>query len=243
MKAQSYVKILLVFSVFLIVLGAILGRCSNKKISQLRDANLISEGRYSVHEQNEAKLIDSMKRVDLDYKKIILHKDSLLKVYTAKVLNRDVIIDKYKRREAGLTALSDNENMNYFLQRVGSDNKVEVVSVDPDTAFKVLVSDIRYANSIFINRDNLEEINLNYQSSEAALLKVNADLSRQVINRENALTNCNLRMVEKDAMLIEVKKQSDNKDKMLKKTNRKHRLHKIGIGAAGIIAVIITAAL
>ena len=156
---------------------------------------------------------------------------------------RDAIIARYKKEHQVINSLSDIKSIEWFNIEIASTSPIIITSVIPDTTFSVPVTDIKKANEKFVENHQLNETNSNLKKSELSLLRINDNLKLEINNRQSAIDKLTQLVSNKDNQINEYQKQVADLVKENKKQKRKDTLQKIGIGAAGVIGIIIAATL
>jgi len=239
MKSQKIIKIVMGALALLIIIAIIWGIGANNRIDKLQEDYNISVGKNIVYEQNAQRLKDSISKINTSY--ILLQKttDSLTKIHKQQVAERDAIISKYRKEHQIINNLSDIKSIEYFNSKIASTSPVIITSITPDTTFSVPGADIKKANDIFVENDELKETNSNLKDSEKSLLSINSSLKLEINNRQSANDKLTELVSVRDKQNQEKDEQIEALQKINKKENRKDTLQKIGIGAAGVIATIL----
>ena len=243
MKPTNIIKIIIGALILIIIIILFWGVGANNRINKLQADFNSSQGKNIVYEQQAQVLKDSIAKLNVSYTFLQKHNDSLVKVYNKKVSDRDLIIAEYKKKQQIISSLNGLESIKYFNVRVKSTAPVIISSVIPDTAFTIPVRDVKMANHIFVLEDRVIEENINLRQSESSLLRINDDLKLEINNRQSAIDKLTQLVSNKDNQISEYQKQVADLAKKNKKQKRKDTLQKIGIGAAGVIGIIIAATL
>jgi hypothetical protein len=243
MKNPLYLKIAIGSLLAIIIIAVIWGIGASHRIDKLQNDYNTSVGKNIIYEQEASKLTDSITKINSSYILLQHHNDDLVLIYTRKLNEKDKIISKYQKEHQAITNLSGAKSIEYFNSRVGSTAPVIIIPGASDTTFSIPVTDIRSANSLFVNNDELNELNANLIGRESDLIEINQGLKLEIKNRQSAVDRLTELVNNKDAQIQEYKTQTEDLNKIIKKQQRKNTIQKIGIGAAGVLGIILVSTL
>ena len=239
MKNPLYLKIALGALALIILIVLIWGIGANHKLFKLEANYNTSVGKNIIYEMDAKQLkgsITSLNTTFFLYKKKL---DSLTKSYVSILNERDEIIKRYRQEHQSIANLSSIGSIRYFNAKLGDTHPSIIVSVSPDTTFGVPDYNIKKANELFIERDEYKETNDNLKKSEGNLLKINENLKLEISNRQSTVDKLTELVNNKDAQIAGYQQQVKDLNAINRKQKRKDIFHKIGIGAAGILGIIL----
>ena len=239
MKNPLYLKIILGALLLIILICIFWGIGASHKISKLQADYNIAVGKNTIYVMDAQKLTDSISKLNTTYSLYKRKTDSLTKIYVKGLQERDLIILKYKKEHQEISHLSAMGGIKYFNSKIGELSPPIIISITPDTSFNIPDVDIKKANEIFIQRDEYKETNDNLKKAEGDLLKINENLKLEIGNRQSSVDKLTELVKNKDGQISNYQTQVKDLSSDIKKEKRKATFQKIGIGAAGIVAVIL----
>lgn len=234
---KNSVKILLIALLVFSVGLALFALIAKREISRLK-ADTTTKAGYieALHVQmadKDASILE-LKRTDSLLK---LSQWQLEKQYIAKISDRDKIINDFKKERGKVQEMNDDESVAYFMNyTIPGSCITPVVGLPDDSLYAIKVDNIRSANDIFIDRDELKVQNVNLIQSEKLLLQQQSNLVLRIETKDSQIKEMQGYRQLKDTEIEKLNGQLRDYEKMVRRERLRGNLKAIGVGVVGISA-------